>query len=67
MGGRIRWFELRATMTGQASEAERCLGLIADVTARKSLRSNTAGSAARQCGGRECSFDADLAHAIDKR
>ncbi len=34
-GGRQRWFELRATMTGQASEAERCLGLVADVTARK--------------------------------
>jgi diguanylate cyclase (GGDEF)-like protein/PAS domain S-box-containing protein len=35
--GRIAWCELRATMTGQASEAERCLGLIADVTARKML------------------------------
>ena len=34
-GGRIVWFELRATMTGQSTEAERCLGLIADVTARK--------------------------------
>jgi diguanylate cyclase (GGDEF)-like protein/PAS domain S-box-containing protein len=34
-GGRMAWFELRATMTGQATEAERCLGLIADVTARK--------------------------------
>jgi diguanylate cyclase (GGDEF)-like protein/PAS domain S-box-containing protein len=33
--GRTAWCELRATMTGQASEAERCLGLIADVTARK--------------------------------
>jgi diguanylate cyclase (GGDEF)-like protein len=33
--GRIAWCELRATMTGQASEAERCLGLIGDVTARK--------------------------------
>ena len=34
-GGRMAWFELRATMTGQATEAERCLGLIANVTARK--------------------------------
>jgi diguanylate cyclase (GGDEF)-like protein len=33
--GRPNWFELRATMTGQSTEAERCLGLIADVTARK--------------------------------
>ena len=35
--GRTAWCELRATMTGQSSEAERCLGLIADVTARKML------------------------------
>ena len=35
-GGRMAWFELRATMTGQSTEAERCLGLIANVTARKS-------------------------------
>jgi diguanylate cyclase (GGDEF)-like protein/PAS domain S-box-containing protein len=34
-GGRVVWFELRATMTGQSTEAERCLGLLADVTARK--------------------------------
>ena len=32
---RVAWYELRATMIGQATEAERCLGLIADVTARK--------------------------------
>ncbi len=38
-GARTIWCELRATMTGQAAEAERCLGLIADVTARKSLGS----------------------------
>ena len=38
-GTRTIWCELRATMTGQATEAERCLGLIADVTARKSLGS----------------------------
>ena len=36
-GGRTIWCELRATMTGQATEAERCLGLIADVTTRKNL------------------------------
>ena len=41
--GRTAWCELRATMTGQASEAERCLGLIADVTARKVL--DAAGAA----------------------
>jgi diguanylate cyclase (GGDEF)-like protein len=35
-GSRTAWLELRATMTGQSTEAERCLGLIADVTARKS-------------------------------
>jgi diguanylate cyclase (GGDEF)-like protein len=40
VGGRTVWCELRATMTGQASEAERCLGLIADVSARKNLDSN---------------------------
>jgi diguanylate cyclase (GGDEF)-like protein len=34
-GGRMEWYELRATMTGTGAEAERCLGLIADVTARK--------------------------------
>ena len=34
-GGRTQWLELRATMTGQATEAERCIGLIADVSARK--------------------------------
>jgi diguanylate cyclase (GGDEF)-like protein len=36
-GGRTAWCELRATMTGRGSEAERCLGLIADVTARKNF------------------------------
>lgn len=35
-GGRTAWFELRASMTGQKSKAERCLGLIANITARKS-------------------------------
>lgn len=35
--GHTLWCELRATMTGQAVPAERCLGLIADVTARKNL------------------------------
>jgi diguanylate cyclase (GGDEF)-like protein/PAS domain S-box-containing protein len=33
--GQIQWYELRATMIGQATEPERCLGLIANVTARK--------------------------------
>ncbi len=33
--GSIEWYELRATMMGQASEAGRCLGLIANVNARK--------------------------------
>jgi diguanylate cyclase (GGDEF)-like protein len=42
--GGPQWFELRATMTGQATEAERCLGLIADITARKT--SETADSSA---------------------
>jgi diguanylate cyclase (GGDEF)-like protein/PAS domain S-box-containing protein len=35
--GHTLWCELRATMTGTAAEAERCLGLIADVTARKNM------------------------------
>ncbi|HXJ01598.1 MAG TPA: EAL domain-containing protein [Micropepsaceae bacterium] len=43
-GGHIIWCELRATMTGQTTEVERCLGLIADVTARKSLESEQAPS-----------------------
>ena len=33
--GSVEWYELRATMMGQASEAGRCLGLIANVNARK--------------------------------
>ncbi len=33
--GRYPWFELRATMIGEGKVATRCLGLIADVTARK--------------------------------
>jgi diguanylate cyclase (GGDEF)-like protein/PAS domain S-box-containing protein len=33
--GRYLWFELRATMMGPDSGASRCLGLIADITARK--------------------------------
>jgi len=35
VGGRYRWLELRATMTGTRRTAERCLGLLADVTSRK--------------------------------
>ncbi|MGD0142789.1 MAG: EAL domain-containing protein [Rhizomicrobium sp.] len=33
--GRYPWFELRATMMGEGEEADRCLGLMADVTTRK--------------------------------
>ena len=33
--GRYPWLELRATMMGERTAAERCLGLMADVTARK--------------------------------
>jgi diguanylate cyclase (GGDEF)-like protein/PAS domain S-box-containing protein len=33
--GRYPWFELRATMLGSGAQAERCLGLVADVTGRK--------------------------------
>jgi len=33
--GRYPWFELRATMLGEAPPADRCLGLMADVTTRK--------------------------------
>ena len=33
--GGYPWFELRATMMGSDSGANRCLGLIADITARK--------------------------------
>jgi diguanylate cyclase (GGDEF)-like protein len=33
--GRYPWFELRATMIGEGDVADRCLGLMADVTTRK--------------------------------
>ncbi len=33
--GRYPWFELRATMMGEGEKAQRCLGLMADVTTRK--------------------------------
>jgi diguanylate cyclase (GGDEF)-like protein/PAS domain S-box-containing protein len=33
--GHYPWFELRATMMGDGSEADRCLGLIADISTRK--------------------------------
>jgi len=33
--GSYQWFELRATMMGPGTAANRCLGLIADITARK--------------------------------
>ena len=35
--GRYAWYELRATMIGEGSKAERCLGLLADVTTRKEI------------------------------
>ncbi|HUO91697.1 MAG TPA: EAL domain-containing protein [Rhizomicrobium sp.] len=38
--GRHVWFELRATMLGEGIRAERCLGLIADVTSRKEADSS---------------------------
>lgn len=41
-GGRYPWFELRATMLGEAPPATRCLGLIADVTARKDAEPSSA-------------------------
>jgi diguanylate cyclase (GGDEF)-like protein/PAS domain S-box-containing protein len=41
--GRYRWFELRATMMGDR-HASRCLGLIADITARKEMEAPAAHS-----------------------
>lgn len=38
-GGRYPWFELRATMLGESPPAIRCLGLMADITARKEAES----------------------------
>jgi diguanylate cyclase (GGDEF)-like protein/PAS domain S-box-containing protein len=35
--GRYPWLELRATMLGGTTRAERCLGLIADITSRKEV------------------------------
>jgi diguanylate cyclase (GGDEF)-like protein/PAS domain S-box-containing protein len=34
-GKRYPWFELRATMLGKSGTGRRCLGLLADITARK--------------------------------
>jgi diguanylate cyclase (GGDEF)-like protein/PAS domain S-box-containing protein len=34
-GKRYPWFELRATMLGKSGRGRRCLGLLADITARK--------------------------------
>ncbi len=34
-GKRYPWFELRATMLGKSGSGHRCLGLLADITARK--------------------------------
>jgi diguanylate cyclase (GGDEF)-like protein len=43
-GARMAWFELRASMTGQGNEAQRCLGLIANVTARKKAENDEGAS-----------------------
>ncbi len=43
--GKINWFELRATMTGKGAKAERCFGLIADVTSRKTSEAELARAA----------------------
>ncbi len=42
---KTHWFELRATMMGEGAEAGRCLGLIADVSARKSSEAELARAA----------------------
>ena len=39
--GDYPWFELRATMMGEVGHAVRCLGLIADVSARKQSETGT--------------------------
>src|SRR5262249_27119778 len=43
--GKMEWFELRATMTGKGQKADRCLGLIANVNARKSSEAELARAA----------------------
>jgi EAL domain-containing protein (putative c-di-GMP-specific phosphodiesterase class I)/PAS domain-containing protein len=49
--GQSEWFELRATMTGQSTEAERCLGLVGNVTARRSAEeAQEAAPAAARAG-----------------
>ncbi|MBV9991017.1 MAG: GGDEF and EAL domain-containing protein [Alphaproteobacteria bacterium] len=45
--GRYPWFELRATMMGSRSAANRCLGLIADITLRKEAESAVASQSLR--------------------
>ncbi|HVU19588.1 MAG TPA: PAS domain-containing protein, partial [Rhizomicrobium sp.] len=40
-GGHYPWFELRATMIGNEDRVGRCLGLIADITARKESEAAT--------------------------
>ena len=40
-GGRYPWIELRATMMGERAPATRCLGLMADITARKEHEAQT--------------------------
>jgi diguanylate cyclase (GGDEF)-like protein/PAS domain S-box-containing protein len=41
-GGKMAWFELRATVTVSPAGASRCLGLIADISARKRAESGDA-------------------------
>ncbi|MGQ0741757.1 MAG: putative bifunctional diguanylate cyclase/phosphodiesterase [Alphaproteobacteria bacterium] len=41
-GNKTHWFELRATMMGGGGKAERCFGLIADVSARKASEAELA-------------------------
>lgn len=38
--GRYPWLELRATMIGEGNVADRCLGLVADITTRKEFEAS---------------------------
>jgi diguanylate cyclase (GGDEF)-like protein/PAS domain S-box-containing protein len=67
--GRYPWFELRATMLGTRSRAERCLGLIADITSRKEVENQPAekasGDALTGLGNRAAMLSA-LEHRADR-
>lgn len=43
-GSKTAWFELRATVTGASPREARCLGLIAEITARKKVSPGEAAS-----------------------